>query len=93
VLSNFYRTRSGLEIDLIIETQQGIVGMEIKSRDAVSSADVHALREVATKLGSEWRGGIVVYRGKEIRKNRGAIHLGRSIAPIIHELSPSIGSS
>jgi hypothetical protein len=64
----FYRTRSGLEIDLILETQQGVVGMEIKSRETVSSADVRALREVAAKLGSEWRGGIVVYCGKEIRK-------------------------
>jgi uncharacterized protein len=64
----FYRTRSGLEIDLVLETQQGIVGMEIKSRDTVGSADVRALREVAAKLGSEWRGGIVAYRGKEIRK-------------------------
>jgi hypothetical protein len=64
----FYKTRSGLEIDLVLETQQGIVGMEIKSRDTVSNADVRAVREVAGKLGSEWRGGIVVYRGKEIRK-------------------------
>jgi uncharacterized protein len=64
----FYRTRSGLEIDLVLETQQGIVGMEIKSRDTVGSADVRALREVAAKMGREWRGGIVVYRGKEIRK-------------------------
>jgi predicted AAA+ superfamily ATPase len=49
----FYRTRSGLEIDLVLETQQGIVGMEIKSRDTVGSADVRALREVAAKLGRE----------------------------------------
>ncbi|MCK7503165.1 MAG: DUF4143 domain-containing protein [Desulfobacterales bacterium] len=64
----FYRTRSGLEIDLVLETRQGIVGMEIKGRDTVGSADVRSLREVAAKLGSEWRGGIVVYRGKEIQK-------------------------
>jgi predicted AAA+ superfamily ATPase len=64
----FYRTRSGLEIDLVLETQQGIVGMEIKSRATVGSADVRSLREVAAKLGAEWRGGIAIYRGKEIRK-------------------------
>lgn len=64
----FYRTRSGLEIDLVLETQQGIVGMEIKSRATVGSADVRSLREVAAKLGGEWRGGIAIYRGKEIRK-------------------------
>jgi predicted AAA+ superfamily ATPase len=64
----FYRTRSGLEIDLILETRQGIVGMEIKSRTTVTSADLRSLRDVAAGLGSEWRGGIVIYRGKEIRK-------------------------
>jgi uncharacterized protein len=64
----FYRTRSGLEIDLVLETQQGIVGMEIKSRNTVGGADVRSLREVAAKLGGEWRGGIAIYRGKEIRK-------------------------
>lgn len=64
----FYRTRSGLEIDLILETRQGIIGMEIKSRETLTSADLRPLRDVAAGLGSEWRGGIVIYRGKEIRK-------------------------
>jgi predicted AAA+ superfamily ATPase len=64
----FYRTRSGLEVDLILETGHGIIGMEIKSRQTVSSADSRSLRDVAAGLGSEWRGGIVIYGGKEIRK-------------------------
>lgn len=64
----FYRTRSGLEIDLILETRHGIIGMEIKSRETVTGADLRPLRDVAAGLGSEWRGGIVIYRGKEIRK-------------------------
>jgi hypothetical protein len=64
----FYRTRSGLEVDLILETRHGIVGMEIKSRQTVTSADSRPQRDVAAGLGSEWRGGIVIYSGKEIRK-------------------------
>lgn len=64
----FYRTRSGLEVDLILETPAGILGMEIKSRETVTSADLRPLRDVATNLGGEWRGGIVIYRGKQIRK-------------------------
>jgi predicted AAA+ superfamily ATPase len=64
----FYRTRSGLEIDLILETPYGIIGMEIKSRETLANADLRPLRDVAAGLGSEWRGGIVIYRGKEIRK-------------------------
>jgi hypothetical protein len=64
----FYRTRSGLEIDLLLETNQGIIGMEIKSRETVTRSDIRPLRDVAAGLGSEWRGGIVIYRGNEIRK-------------------------
>lgn len=64
----FYRTRSGLEVDLLLETNQGIIGMEIKSREKVAPSDTRPLRDVAAGLGSEWRGGIVIYRGHEIRK-------------------------
>jgi hypothetical protein len=64
----FYRTRSGLEVDLLLETQQGIIGMEIKSRDTVTGADLRPLRDVASGLGSQWRGGLIIYRGNEIRK-------------------------
>ena len=44
----FYRTRSGLEVDLLLETQQNIIGMEIKSRE-----DGHGCRFTA----SAGRGG------------------------------------
>jgi hypothetical protein len=64
----FYRTRSGLEVDLLLETQQGIIGMEIKSRDTVTGSDLRPLRDVAAGLGSQWRGGLIIYRGNEIRK-------------------------
>lgn len=64
----FYRTRSGLEVDLLLETNQGIIGMEIKSRETVTRSDTRPLQDVAAGLGSEWRGGIVIYRGNEIRK-------------------------
>ncbi|MGC8989823.1 MAG: ATP-binding protein [Verrucomicrobiia bacterium] len=64
---SFYRTRSGLELDLLIQTPRGILGMEIKSRQRVDTPDLYALREVAKALGSEWLGGLCVYRGSEIR--------------------------
>lgn len=64
----FYRTRSGLEVDLLLETRHGIIGMEIKSGSTVTGADFRPLRDVASGLGSKWRGGMVIYRGKEIRK-------------------------
>jgi len=64
----FYRTRSGLELDIILQTEKGIIGMEIKARTAVASADLRAMREVAKVLGKEWRGGLVVYLGNTIQK-------------------------
>jgi len=64
----FYRTRSGLELDLILEIDDGIIGIEIKSRATVSTADLRAMKEIAYKLKKKWRGGLVIYRGNEIRK-------------------------
>ena len=64
----FYRTRSGLELDILLQTEKGLIGMEIKARTAVASTDLKAMREVAKGLGKEWRGGLVVYLGNTIQK-------------------------
>ncbi len=66
----FYRTRSGLEIDVLLQTPYGYVGMEIKARKQVYASDTTALKKVAAALGDKWRGGLVIYRGKKI------VHLG-----------------
>ena len=42
--------------------------MWIKSRETLTGSDWRPLRDVAAGLGNEWRGGIVIYRGSEIRK-------------------------
>ncbi len=63
----FYRTRSGLEVDILLDTPDGVVGMEIKSRRVIAPKDVTALREVARGLGSRWRGGLVIYSGDAIK--------------------------
>ncbi len=64
----FYRTRSGLEVDVILETEDGIIGIEAKARKILAPADVRPLREVAAGLRREWRGGLVVYRGNAVKK-------------------------
>jgi predicted AAA+ superfamily ATPase len=64
----FYRTRSGLELDILLQTKKGMIGMEIKARSSVAPADLRPMREVAQGLGKEWRGGLVVYLGNSIRK-------------------------
>lgn len=62
----FYRTRGGLEVDLLLQTPTGLIGVEIKSREEVVPSDFTALRHVAEAAGPRWRGGICVYRGQQI---------------------------
>ena len=64
----FYRTRSGMELDILLETEGGLIGMEIKSRKAYAKSDFRAMKEVARNLGKAWRGGLLVNRGNVLRK-------------------------
>lgn len=64
----FYRTRSGFEVDLLLQTEYGVVGIEIKSRAKVDRSDWRAMQSVAEALGEEWKGGLVVYKGSMIMK-------------------------
>jgi predicted AAA+ superfamily ATPase len=65
---SFYRTRSGMEVDLLCRTQKGLIGIEIKSSSSVSGADCRSLRAFASSAAGQWLGGIVVYRGNEIKR-------------------------
>jgi uncharacterized protein len=62
----FYRTRSGMEIDLLLETSAGVVGIEIKSRATVAEKDVRPMQAVAEALPRLWRGGLILYSGDRI---------------------------
>lgn len=64
----FYRTKSGMELDGLIETASGIVGIEIKAREKIYKKDVSVMKALASKLDNSWKGGIVVYLGREIQK-------------------------
>lgn len=64
----FYRTRSGLELDLLLHTEAGLIGIEIKGRAKIVNSDIKAMKEIAAALGSEWRGGLVIYQGDEIKQ-------------------------
>lgn len=64
----FYRTRSGLEADLLLQTGKGMIGAEIKARETVNALDARPLCDIASKLKEKWLGGIVVYRGNSIEK-------------------------
>ena len=62
----FYRTRSGREVDLLVSTPRGVLGIEVKNRARVAPRDASALRALAAGLGREWLGGLVVHRGEDL---------------------------
>lgn len=64
----FYRTRSGFELDLLVETSNGLIGIEIKSRQTVNFRDTGNLKRLAEKIGKQWLGGLIIYRGDEIKR-------------------------
>lgn len=62
----FYRTRSGREVDLLLETSRGLIGFEIKSSSNCSKKYFSSLLEIRNQTGKKWLGGFVVYRGDKI---------------------------
>jgi uncharacterized protein len=68
VKTYFYRTRSGNEVDLLLETSNGVIGIEIKSRPSIAQKDMRSLKMIAAKLNERWCGGMVVYSGDEIKR-------------------------
>ncbi|MCK4676657.1 MAG: DUF4143 domain-containing protein [Bacteroidales bacterium] len=64
----FYRTRSGMEIDFILETANGLIAIEVKNRNSVSQSDFTNMKRLAEAAGNEWLGGILVYRGNKVQQ-------------------------
>ncbi len=62
----FYRTRSGMEVDLLLQTSNGFLGIEIKSRKTIGSRDWRGLRDLAGTLKEKWLAGLVVTPGDEL---------------------------
>jgi len=63
-----YRSRSGLEIDLLMTTQQGVWGIVVKHSANLRAADWEPLRRAGEALGDRWRGGIVVSAGARLER-------------------------
>ena len=62
----FYRTRSGREVDLLVTTAAGVIGVEVKNRLRVGRGDCSSLRVLGEALGNDWIGGLVVHRGEDL---------------------------
>ena len=59
-----WRTRDGVEVDLVLETHDGrVLGFEIKSASRVTHDDFRGMRQLRDLLGSSFVGGVVFYTG------------------------------
>lgn len=64
---HFFRAGPGFDADLLLETQNGVLGVRIQNREGAAAEDLEALTLVANAAKSRWLGGIVVTRGRTLR--------------------------
>ncbi len=68
----FYRTAAGLEVDFLLAGEEGIIPIETKAAERVTSADGRSVETFMTEHGSKTHIGLVIYPGDEmveLRKN------------------------
>jgi hypothetical protein len=62
----YYRDHDGYEVDFIIENAAGeLVGIEVKSKATIQSADLRGLKRLAARVGPRLKSGILLYDGTE----------------------------
>ncbi|MEW6417697.1 MAG: hypothetical protein AB1480_06205 [Nitrospirota bacterium] len=60
-----------MELDILLSTENGFIGVEIKSRKMIVPSDFRPMKEMAAALKVKWLGGLVIYQGDEIKKLSG----------------------
>ncbi len=59
-----YRTKDGVEVDAVLETNDGrIAGVEVKASATVTGADFKGLRHLQSQAGEMFTAGVVLYVG------------------------------
>jgi predicted AAA+ superfamily ATPase len=64
---SWFRTSAGLEADLLIEDERGIVAIEVKARERLARRDATPLRRLAEAFGDRFRLGLVVHPGTRVQ--------------------------
>lgn len=66
VTLSHYRTRDGVEVDLVLSDRRGrVVGIEVKAAATVRAEDFRGLRHLAERLDEDMVAGIVLYTGAQ----------------------------
>lgn len=59
-----YRTRDGIEVDLVLEDRLGrVIGIEVKASATPKSEDFRGLRHLAERVGDDFVAGFVLHTG------------------------------
>jgi len=67
VLLHHFRTATGTEIDVVLESRQGLLaGVEVKSAATVGSSDFAGLNHLAGVTGNRFHAGVVLYQGDKV---------------------------
>lgn len=61
-----YRDKDQLEVDLVIEQDDRLWGVEVKKAASLQSRDGRGLARLAEQAERNWRGGILLYTGTNI---------------------------
>ncbi len=71
-----WRTRDGVEVDLVVERDNGgVVGFDIKTGDSVPGTELKGLRLLRDKLGSSLVAGFALYLGKRSYSPEEKLHV------------------
>ena len=58
-----YRDKKGHEVDIVIERDHKVAGVEVKSSATVNSSDFKGLRKLKTTVGKHFACGVILYNG------------------------------
>lgn len=59
-----WRTRDGVEVDLVLEADDGrVVAFEVKAAARAAGDDFRGLRQLRERLGGGFTAGVVLYTG------------------------------
>ncbi|MFL4177892.1 DUF4143 domain-containing protein [Pseudomonas aeruginosa] len=58
-----YRDKDQLEVDLVIEQEDRLWGVEVKKSASIQGRDARGLARLAEQAGRSWQGGILLYTG------------------------------
>jgi predicted AAA+ superfamily ATPase len=62
-----FRTHGQREVDIVVEDREGrVLGIEVKSRTTIRSADFRGLRELADVAGDRFVRGVILHPGREV---------------------------